>query len=49
MKTTIALILSLLPVAGFAHNYTLGDLKIAHPIARDGNSGFATCRLIGKN
>ena len=35
MKTTIALILSLLPVTGFAHDYTLGDLKIAHPIARE--------------
>jgi copper(I)-binding protein len=34
MKFTIALLVSLLPMVATAHDYTVGDLVIAHPMAR---------------
>lgn len=35
MKIALTFALTLLPTFGFAHDYTLGDLVIAHPVARE--------------
>lgn len=35
MKIALTFALTLLPTFGFAHDYTLGDLVIVHPVARE--------------